>query len=388
MDLQHYKNYTADDFILDDDFREMVSNAAPDERFDEFINSLPEKRAEILLAAKLIRNLKPGEFHQSEERKKELWQQIEKQQGRQKYLVFLRYAASVLLIAGLGSLGYFAVTNLKQQPLVAETGLPEKDALLILANGKTVSISSKQSTIQYSEDGSGIVVNDSSGVEQSFKDEALNQLIVPYGKRTYLVLSEGTKVWLNSGSKLVFPPAFKGKTREVVLVGEAMFDVSKDNSKPFIVKTDEFNLKVYGTKFDVQAYRQDNNYHVVLVEGKVSMNRVNDKLKSEVFLEPNQKATLVKGETDFEIANVDDIELYTAWVDGYLNFSNEQLDEILKRVARYYNVEIEVDNSVDSEAIYGKLDLKEDLERVLDGIAFISKTTYTKQGNKYIFKTN
>ena len=387
MDAQQYNHYTVDDFILDDDFRKIVSKSGSND-LNELINNFPEKKTEILLAAKLIRNLQPGDFYQSDIRKKELWHQLVKQQNRKTRFLYFRYAASFLLLVGIGSIAYFLIDQKQTSQIATPTELPANDAFLILSNGKAVAINSKQSTVQYSSDGSGVLVNDSSTIAQPVSEEGFNQMIVPYGKRSFMILSEGTKVWLNSGSKLIFPPAFKGKAREVVLEGEAFFDVAPNVEKPFYVKTDVFRMKVYGTKFNIQAYRQDKDYNIVLVEGKVSMNSNSDLQAKEVFLAPNQKASIIKGDQKIDVTMVENTNIYTAWVDGYLTFSNEELPVLLERVSRYYNAEIEIDPNANIETIYGKLDLKDDLEPVLDGIAFISKTSYIKQGNKYIFKTN
>lgn len=388
MDQKKYSTYTTDDFILDDDFVEMVKKSRSNDQLAELLEHLPEKKDEINLAARIVRGMYAGKFQQAEHKKHESWQQILHEQTKTIRLSYLKYAAAFLLLVGIGSSVLYLSIQRPDNLAIVETENSSQDAILILADGKSVAISSKQSTLQYSSDGSGIVVNDSSDVAQSVSGEGFNQMLVPYGKRSYLVLSEGTKVWLNSGSKLVFPPVFKGKSREVFLVGEALFEVTEDKEKPFFVKTDAFKLKVYGTKFDVQAYEQDKDYRIVLIEGKVSMNANNRLQQSEVFLAPNQKATISKGSENFEITNIENMENYTAWVDGYLTFTNENVADLLKRVSRYYNAEIEVESPENMETIYGKLDLKDDLERVLDGIAFISKTQYTKQENKYIFKCN
>ena len=144
-------------------------------------------------------------------------------------------------------------------------------------------------------------------------------------------------------------------------------------------------MKVYGTKFNVKAYQQDHDYNIVLVEGKVSMNLNEDLHAQEVFLAPSQKASISKGDEKFVITTVENTDAYTAWVNGYLTFTNEEVTDVLKRVSRYYNVAIEPELPENIEKIYGKLDLKDDLERVLDGIAFISKTKYKKLDNKYVF---
>lgn len=385
---KNFKFYTTDDFILDENFREIVRESGSTDRLKELLESLPEKQQEINLAVHVIRGLHVEKFQQPVKRKHELWQQIPQNQKRQVRFLYLKYAASLLLLIGLGSAVFYLATPKRIDQAIVAKVYPSNNATLILADGKKIIIRSKQSTVQYSADGSGIMVNDSSSIAQAVSDDGLNQMIVPYGKHSYILLSDGTKVWLNSGSKLIFPPVFKENTREVFLVGEALFDVTKNKEKPFYVKTDAFRMKVYGTKFNVQAYQQDNDYSIVLVEGKVSMNTNKDLPSQEVFLAPNQKATISKGEEKFEITNVENTEFYTVWVEGYLTFKNEEISDLLKRVSRYYNVTIETELPDYVEKIYGKLDLKDDLERVLDGIAFISKTKYEKKGNKYVFMIN
>lgn len=385
MNLEYFKTYTTDDLILDEDFRKIVRESSSDNRLKELLENLPEKREEINLAVQILRGLHSKSIHQTNKRKEELWQQILRQQKRQIRLPhYFKLAASFLLLIGIGSAVLY-LTTYKHTEKVVVSERPSDDARLILANGKTVSISSQQSKIQYSPDGSGIMVNDTSGIAQSVSDAEPNQMIVPYGKRSNIILSDGTRVWLNSGSKLVFPPVFKGKSREVILEGEAFFEVTRDADKPFYVKTDAFSMKVYGTKFNVKAYQQDHDYNIVLVEGKVSMNLNEDLQAQEVFLAPSQKASISKGDEKFVITTVENTDAYTAWINGYLTFTNEEVTDVLKRVSRYYNVTIEPELPENIEKIYGKLDLKDDLERVLDGIAFISKTKYKKLDNKYVF---
>ncbi|MCK9413100.1 MAG: FecR domain-containing protein [Prolixibacteraceae bacterium] len=384
----HYETYSTDDFILDENFRKIVRTSESNNLLKELKENFPEKRREINMAIQVIRGMSSPKFRQTDHKKLEIWKQIVQNRRKQVRLTIFRYAASILLLIGTGSAAlYFSTRNPAPEIMVSNVR-PSKNAVLILSDGRTIPITTKKSTIQYSANGKQIIVNDSSDIVQTNLNIGFNQMIVPYGKRSFVVLSEGTKVWLNSGSKLVFPPVFAGSTREVVLEGEALFDVAKDAKKPFYVKTDAFKIKVYGTKFNVQAYQQDQNYNIVLIEGKVRLNSNNSVQSKEIFLTPNQKATLSKGQEDFGITNIENTEVYTAWVDGYLTFTNENLPVLLKRVSRYYNVDIETQLSENIATIYGKLDLKDELERVLDGIAFISKTKYEKRGAKYVFINN
>lgn len=142
---------------------------------------------------------------------------------------------------------------------------------LILSDGKKIDVPNGDANIQYSPDGASVKINNSSGVVQAVKEEQFNQIIVPYGKYVNLQLSDGTKVWLNSGSRMVYPPVFAGKYREVYLQGEGYFEVTKNAQRPFYVKTDRLKVEVLGTKFDVQAYEKENTFSALLLEGKVSL---------------------------------------------------------------------------------------------------------------------
>lgn len=390
MTLENFKLYSTDDFILDDDFREIVRESDSNNRLKELLERIPEKRREINLAAQVIRGLHPNPFQQAAKKKQESWDRILQTQKRAIRRLYFRVAAaaSLILLVGLGSTVFYFSKQRDTENLVEVNVPTSDDATLILANGKKVSISKKESTFHYSADGSQVLVNDSSEIVQSDLGTGFNQLIVPFGKRSYITLSEGTKVWLNSGSKLIFPPIFKGKTREVYFVGEGYFEVAKDVERPFFVKTDLFRMKVYGTRFNLESYPQDNNSTIVLVEGKVSMIPQGSKLGQEVFLAPSQKAMMSKGSDKIEIANVENTDVYTGWIEGYLTFSNVEVSNLLKRVSRYYNVQIETQLPDNIEKIYGKLDLKDEVVRVLNGIAFISKTKYEKRGDKYVFFTN
>ena len=380
-----YSTYKTDDFILDDNFREIVSERDTKSGFKKLLKDYPEKKREINLAARIVRELKPGSFHQPEKRKRELWLQITGEQKTKIRLTWIRVAATVMLLLGIGSIAYYWLGQKDAGEILVETKITSDDAFLILDNGESVAISSKESSVTFSADGSEIVVNDSSKIARSSPIGGINQLIVTYGKRSFSTLSEGTKVWLNSGSKLAFSSVFSGNLREVEVQGEAYFEVTANSEKPFFVKTDFFKIKVYGTKFNVQAYRQKNISNLVLVEGKVGMSSGNKPYTDEIFLSPNQKASITNGGENFEIDTVEDVGIYTAWKDGYLAFVNEEVNNVLIRVSRYYNVIIEANFSDNVEHIYGKLELKDEVEKVLDGVAFISKTSYKKEGETYIF---
>jgi transmembrane sensor len=163
----------------------------------------------------------------------------------------------------------------------------------------------------------------------------VQNITVPYGARTSTILPDGSKVWLNSGTTLTFPAAF-GKLRNVTLNGEAFFEVVKDNS-PFMVETVYGEVEVKGTSFNVRAYEFE-NLQATLVEGSVSMR--NYSTNKEVTLLPGQHAVLQnKTVTVTNVAT----EIYTSWTEGKVIFRKAYMPEVAKRLERWYNVKIVLD---------------------------------------------
>ena len=172
---------------------------------------------------------------------------------------------------------------------------------------------------------------DSFGITDANKN---NELIIPKGGEYQVVLADGTKVWLNSASRLIYPQSFMGKERRVVLSGEAFFDVAHDAERPFIVETSRMNVKVLGTRFNVNDYDDNEEVSTTLVNGSV-----------EIFSGGQQAFRLVPGEqaygkeNELEKREVN-VRLYTSWIDGKFLFNNTELEEIAKQISRWYDVEI------------------------------------------------
>ena len=173
-------------------------------------------------------------------------------------------------------------------------------------------------------------------IKKQFDSEKsiIENVSVPYGAKTSLVLPDGTEVWLNSGSTISYPKRY-GDTRNVDLAGQAYFHVVK-NSKPFIVKTKYGGVEVTGTSFDVKAY-DDDSFETTLVEGSVKVKNINNKF---INLDPGQQAILTD-DNKFLLKNVN-TELFTSWKDGKLIFVNEPFEKVAKQLERWYNVKIEL----------------------------------------------
>lgn len=206
-----------------------------------------------------------------------------------------------------------------------------------------------------------------------------NTLIVPYGKRSTLILSDGSKVWLNSGSVLEFPAQFTGNKREIRLAsGEMYIEVAPDRQKPFHVRTSGFNVKVYGTKFNISAYA-DSPQSVVLVEGLVSLQTAS---KKETFLSPSEQAVY----SDIGTFHTHKVEVnqFISWKNGYLEFDKTPMTEVLKQVGRYYNLSFDFDNEVNLQkrTCSGKIYLSENLDNVMATVGLLSATIYTRKENQ------
>jgi len=249
---------------------------------------------------------------------------------------------------------------------------PENSAQLIRANGDNILLKDDKSILTYQADGKLLVNNDTIKTEHPVSETsaALNQLIIPYGKTSEIMLSDGTKVFLNAGSRLVYPEKFSGKTREVLLVGEAFFDVTHDQAHPFVVQVSDLRIKVLGTQFNISAYPSDPNIETVLASGRINIEKNNAGLfERPTGLAPNQLASFDKNSNKTTIKNVN-AENYTLWTKGILQFESTDLIKIANRLERYYNIRFEYqDPSLGNLLISGKMELKEDKEEICDRLA-------------------
>ncbi|MDR2232695.1 MAG: FecR domain-containing protein [Tannerella sp.] len=167
--------------------------------------------------------------------------------------------------------------------------------------------------------------------------EKFNTLYVPAGQRVQFTLEDGTGVWLNAQTKLTYPIEFKGNERHVEVEGEAYFEVTKDASRPFVVSSKDFNIKVLGTKFNIYSYPEEKQSRVSLIEG--SLNVCNQDV---VTLKPKEEA-IIEGDrmTVAQIPN----QHYFLWTEGIYSFENERFENIVKRLELYYDISIAIENA-------------------------------------------
>lgn len=263
---------------------------------------------------------------------------------------FLRYAAIVVIVLGLCYFSWKEYSGFSKATAV----IPKQQAVTLeLDNGDLIPI--PQSGSAKIINTKGKVIGRQQGEQLSYdkltseKKLYYNTLIVPFGRRFNLVLSDGTKVFLNAGSSIRYPTEFlPGKKRQVLLTGEAYFDVIS-NESPFEVSVDQITIKVYGTQFNVSDYKEDKNTEIVLVEGSVELTTDNKKPGKNrdvqtVLLEPGFKGNFNKTDHSISTEKVD-TSLFTAWLDGVMVFKDTSFESILKKLERQYNVTIVNNNT-------------------------------------------
>lgn len=367
--------------------------------WEKYLLEHPEEESQILeLKARLI-ELKYSNESLSSTEKIEIAEHVvdrielddEHQKRRSIVLSLLKYAAVAIIFTVIGGLVvYLKSDNESVYKQMAEqiVRIPAegKGPVLITASGDNLNLKKTNSSVDYTKTGKVVLNNDS--VLQTIIDDskAMNQLIIPYGNQSKLTLADNTVVWLNAGSRLVYPTAFKGKTREVLLFGEAYFEVAKNPEKPFIVKTSDAQIKVLGTQFNVSAYAEDKVIQTVLKEGSVEFISNDAGFFDEpIVMKPNQMVSFVKTNKETSVSSVD-ANYYTLWTKGLLSFDEVDFDKILKKVERYYNISVDFsETSLRTMRISGKLDLKGTREEVLEYLEKVSSTRIKKLNeNQYL----
>lgn len=219
--------------------------------------------------------------------------------------------------------------------------------------------------IKYTKEGN-VAVNSQKVLEaneiEAGKTIEYNQLVVPAGKRARIELSDGTHLTVNSQSKVIYPRHFTGDVRKIYVQGEVFLDVAHDKDHPFIVESNGFNLRVLGTKFNITNYEGEAT-NIVLVEGVVE---VTDKHKKKAKLVPNDLLSIADG--TIACQKQVDVAAYISWVDGIMILNGNDLSHIIQRLTIYYGITIQCDPIVGKEKVYGKLDLKDNIDEVLECI--------------------
>jgi len=264
---------------------------------------------------------------------------------------WLQLAACVVLLA-IGTAAYLSVKYPLPQAVENKKELTQEEDIAPGGNRATLTLADG-SKIILDEAGEGIVANEGNAAINKTADGKVvyklsdkqaialkdNQIATPRGGTYQITLSDGTKVWLNAASTLTYPAAFTGKERAVALTGEAYFEVAKNTELPFIVKiSDNIRLQVLGTHFNIMAYQDEAEVKTTLLEGSVKV----FKNEASSLLKPGEQASIGKG-SGIKVSSVNTEEA-VAWKNGYFMFNDEPLESIMRKLSKWYAVDIVYQN--------------------------------------------
>jgi hypothetical protein len=395
MQAYKYKNYTAIDFLKDKDFlRWQLFKSENDTLFwNDIVEKYSVLRLPIEEAINLYKNsIQFNNFIISTSEVSECINSLQnqichKKKRRTKKRIVLSISTIAACVAIIMCIPLIFNKNNKNgqdisifaQATTDNNDLYSSDTKLIVSANNTVILKNIESTIQYEEE--GIKADDNIILKE--ETSLYNQLITPYGKRSVITFSDGTKTWVNAGSKITYPTEFDKEKREIYVDGEVYIEVSEDKKRPFVIKTSQMNIEVLGTKFNLSAYEADKANSVVLLSGSVSIS--SNTSDNSIILKPDQMYSDIEGSHTVE--NVD-AGVYILWTQGLYQFKGENLAKIITRIERYYGVHIECDNGIAELKCSGKLDLKDDMDKLLEELSGALPITYRKINDRfYIIKT-
>ncbi|PST83665.1 anti-sigma factor [Pedobacter yulinensis] len=293
---------------------------------------------------------------------------------------FIAVAAMVILCVSVSLLVFTKNKNKPEQ--VAHLAPGSNTATLTLANGKKILLSnataaslSEQAGISISKTRKGELVY-TVGQSTNLPVE-YNITETPRGGQYRIVLPDGTKVWLNASSSLRYPTRFTGATRGVELKGEAYFQVAHNAAMPFKVKTDKQVVTVLGTHFNINAYPDEPVLKTTLLEGKVKIDAIGK--ASSGILKPGQQAALTgAGLTITE----GDTEQAVAWKNGYFRFRGERIENVMRKLSRWYNIDVKYDTTSGEEGYYGTISRFKNLSQVLAVLAETGSVHFKIEGRR------
>ena len=299
----------------------------------------------------------------------------------------LAAAASILLCLGIGGY-YFSQRNEPKQvaQVVKQDIAPGSNkAILTLANGQRIQLNdvkngrlAVQGNVSITKASDGTLAYASNDVEPSSADAiAYNTVSTPLGGQYHLTLADGSNVWLNAGSSIKYPTSFSGTERKVEITGEAYFEIAHNKNMPFRVVTDRQIVEVLGTHFNVNAYADEDDVRTTLLEGSVKVSGSNN-IK---IIKPGEQAVLSRGGLAVEDA---DLEQAVAWKNGYFRFNDEKIGSIMRKLSKWYNIDVTYNGQVTEEGFNGKISRFKNISQALRMLEKTKAVHFRIEGRRII----
>lgn len=376
-----YKDYQPADFLKDEKFlRWRLLGDEEDRLFWEgFLNEYPEREPVLREAVRLMEGIKLNSYVYTAAEKQELWQRIERKIRRRHLVRGWGYAASLAAcVVVLISVLWMAFPSVPCPDLKSSVNvdslLQADNVTVVLADGRMLPVAS-DGGLQYTAAGLSYRVGSECRLISAGRHER-HVLAVPRGKTFFISFEDGTRVWVNSETALLYPVCFKSREREMeVVTGEAYVEVAENRHAPFVVHTCRFDIHVLGTRFDVSAYKGENTHSLVLAQGKVKIS--SSRLRHPVFLEPDE---MFSAEKDSCFTSWVDAEDYICWKDGLLTVRSQPLSAIVRKLSRHYDADIRLAEGIRELKCSGKIVLFPDLDVTLENIAKVLPVAYVRCG--------
>jgi len=255
-----------------------------------------------------------------------------------------------------------------------------KKALITFADGTKIPLNNL--TDQNFETANGIEVQLADGKltykMPNLRESTISTISTPIGGEYQLTLSDGTRVWLNANSSISYPIGFNEGTREVKMTGEVYFEVAGNKQQPFVVKIGDASIKVLGTHFNVNAYPDESSIKTTLISGSVQVEKRNKKC----ILKPGQQAEIrLNSNNNIQVSNVD-VEEMLAWKNGYFLFNEENLESVMKKISRWYDVDVSYKGNVANKKLDGTISRMENIQQLLKALEITGTAHFKLEGRR------
>ena len=349
---------------------------------EEMLNEGPMSSLENDLAAIRMNDLHFTEEEKEDAQKRLLKRMTDYDNRRRWHRMAIAAAVAMLLVAG-GTVLWMSSHSTRISQETAQLVPRDLDMVLTTTDGHTLNLNeggqlscNELGYLTIKGLGQTLKYTPSTGSLTSSGTPELCELRVPEGKHTQIELSDGSRVWVNSGTTIQFPLKFVGSERRIRVDGEVFLEVAHKVGAVFRVETETFCVKVTGTKFGVTSYSGQQYSQVVLAEGRVEVERGDT---ARYLLNPDQMLTISSGRA--QLSEVDTYT-YTSWKDGLLYFNGTTLGEALNRLAKHYAVDINCSPGSSQLKLYGKLVLEQRVEDVLNTLTVIEPISYQIRNNQ------
>jgi len=400
---KNYDSYNAGQFLDDAFFIDWIKGQSPEaDRFwNDWVAGQPENIMEMRSAEKQLRAILSAKRIKADDNDaEEVWARIENSLQKETFpsakirKMPQRWwaAAAILLLIASGSYFFLnrrhsnnEVAAIKNKVLVNDAPPGGNKAILTLANGSKIILSNAKNGA-LSQQGNIEVVKLDDGKLAYRPDETnapvrveYNTVSTPRGGQYQLTLSDGSKVWLNAASAITFPTAFTGKERKVEIKGEAYFEVAHDASKPFKVTVNGMEVQVLGTHFNINAYDDEGEIKTTLLQGSV---KVSKGTRSKM-IQPGEQAIVSAGnDVDIQVQAAD-VDEAVAWKNGLFHFNNADLQEVMRQLSRWYDVDVVYSSTIPKREFAGEMQRDLKLSQVLQ-LLEKNDVNFKIQGKKLI----